>query len=387
MAALFVRILFSLLLFSSLCAAGPRPLKILMPRMGSHPGFEPEWTRALEQFKSTHPEWPLQIVRRGEGMSALREVMASFLASDLPDLTLIEETELPALKSQELLRSFTPPENSLGLSVRWYPFVKTIPVLLANLSLTSHARPATFGELLREAKSAIQPKRHALLIPLQGPKGLWIFEALSAAPLWERTPGGLRSRRENLETISALQLALDTPGNLGQDETWEHALEGWIASKGVWLVTSLESLPLLRERARFAWSAQPLPPWKGGLGSMATGNGWIALSDHPGIPALMRVLYAPETAAQWITRGGLLPPTRTLQLSAAWKTEAHKNPQYEEVVQQALKLPLRSRSSDADLVRARSEWIQTLRKQLAPPSDRVPSDVAFVQLDTHLTRP
>ncbi len=352
--------------------------------MGSHPGFEPELTRVLEEFKAANPEWPLQVTRRGESLSALRELMASFLASDLPDLTLIEEAELPALRTRELLRPFDAPESK---GVRWHPFVKTIPVLVANRALAGDSQPTSFSDLLKEAKQALQPKRHALLIPLQGPKGLWVFEALSATPLWERTPGGLRSRRENLETITALQQALDTPGFLGRDETWEHALEGWVAGRGAWLVTSLESLPLLKERAKFDWSAQVLPPGRKGDGSMATGNGWIALSDHPGIPALLKKIYEPRTAARWLAQGGLLPPTASLQSAEAWRQEAQKNPQYWEVARQALRTRLRARSSDADIVRARSEWIQTLKKQLAPPADRIPSDVAFVQLDTHLTRP
>src|SRR5438445_233974 len=74
-------------------------LRALVPSMGSQETADRYLTllEMTSEYNRAHPGAPVDLVRQGTDFSSMRELIASHLAGSLPDLALVEPSELPAM--------------------------------------------------------------------------------------------------------------------------------------------------------------------------------------------------------------------------------------------------------------------------------------------------
>jgi ABC-type glycerol-3-phosphate transport system substrate-binding protein len=339
-------------------------------------------------------------VRRGDNFSSLKELIALYLAGDPPELAAIETSELPALERTHLALPIPQAVAQLAggkAGARTLPFEKSLPILVADQEVLYriHAdrdpMPRTWEELVPLASkiSDAQPGSPPLALPLQGPRGLWIFEALAAKPLWTRETGGLRTNRELESSVQAIQSLLSprAPELAASEMTWDRALQDFLDRKSPLLVTTLDALPLIARKTSFRWKSSPLPTI--GHASpllMVGGSDLIVTRDRPEVWSILRFLYSKETSARWIPSGGYLPLKPDWQTTTTWKQAPEG---YRALAKSAAGAPARSlaaRSSDADVVRAHTEWVTALHLLFGETSKRLPTEAVFTQLDATLAR-
>jgi hypothetical protein len=331
----------------------------------------------------------VSLVRRGEEFSTLREFMARHLAGDAPAIAALEASELPALGKvastlvppPERLRkraAALEPAGSAARADRLLPFQRTLPVLVTS---DQGPFPRTWAELV----ASTQGKPGALALPLQGPRGLWLFEALAGKPLWLREPGGLRANRGLGPSVAALQ-KLVTP-----EQSWEQSLSAFLERKSPLLITSLDALPALARQATFRWSAGPVPRMEAAAGPsgpalLQAGNGLAVTRDSPAVWKFLDYLYSSEVAGRWSAASGFLPPSSEALASPAWKKAPGDLHKVAQRLMESRKSGFPLRSADEDVLRARSEWIQALHLLYGEPARRMPLEDVLTQLDSRLSR-
>ena len=381
--------------------------RFLLPNTGTSMVLQKEITALLQEYNAIHPNSQVQLIRRGDPFSSLRDLIAMYLAGDVPEIAVIECGETPAAEATGLLKPFPRlPRHSMPAAWSAFPhsqpqmalpFERTLPVLVADqevlfrLKLEANRLPKTWNEftavaqklsslLKNENQERPAAEQYALALPLQGTRGLWLFEALAGKPLWKREPGGLKSERKLSEPISVLQRLLDTPGLARPEESWERAVQAFLDRKAPLLVTALDALPQITSQATFRWIAAPMPriserdspQWA----TLQGGTNLVITRNSPEVKSFLEFFYSPGVAARWIAAGGYFP------LNNSQKGIVLKNstlPHYASIIS-ALQ-PDAHRTSDVEVVRARSAWIQGLQLLFGDASKRLSSEDVFIQLD------
>lgn len=349
-------------------------VRLLVPQSPYLSSADEELKALVTEYNAAHPEARVEILSRGQDFSSLKELVAFHLAGDPPELAAVESSELPALRKMNLLR----PIRLRGRKESdQLPFRVTVPVLVADRDALAKGErlPSSWRELSLLARRLARPSGNAsLALPLQGPQGLWVFEALTGLPLWKREAGGLRSNRQLLPPIEEIQKLIDTPGVLRPDENTERAIQSFVDRKSPLLVTSLDLLPYISKQAAFPWTAGLLPSHRKGSLPLEGGSALIATRVTPEIQAFLEYLYAQPQLSRWLASGAHLPPEGA---------KAPASPAlYAAIASKALSRA--PRSTDSDVVRARSEWVQALRLFFGEASRRLPADSVLGQMDRHL---
>ncbi|MCM2322916.1 MAG: extracellular solute-binding protein [Oligoflexia bacterium] len=366
----------------ALAASAPIPdppaLRFLLPHALFSQSGDQELKTLVEEYNRAHPKGKVELLFRGENFSSLKELVAFHLAGDLPELAAVETSELPAVAR-------------MGITRRTLPFRRSLPVLV-RADETGAAVPGTWATLLnafqRSSAPAPSPSENrateaTLALPLQGPLGLWMFEALSGKELWRRETGGLRTNRELKPLIAELQHLIDSPQVLRPEETWERAIQAFLDRRSPMLVTSLDSLPYLSSQSTFRWNAGLLPVFSGGTSQLVGGSTLVVTRESPEVKQFLDYLYSRKVAMRWVAQGNFLPLEPGWVRSPEWKKLVHAMPVYARLVAQAK--GTQPRSTDPDVVRAHSEWLQALRLLFTDASRRVPADTVLTQMDTHLS--
>lgn len=383
-----------------------REIRFLVPNPPL-PGAQRELQALVDRYNALiqSPSARVRLVRRGEDFSALRDLMALHLAGDTPELALIECSELSAIERSGLAQPFVrlgklgAPSSAVAAAhlhesrdfkgrVISLPFQHTMPVWVANTAMLTRAglpeqlpdtwkkAVETVNALGRDAAKAAAESRYAIALPLQGGRGLWIFEALADRPLWKREVGGIRANRDLDDPVRQLQAWVDSK-TLGRSElNWDRALQDFVDQKAAVLVTSLDTLPILARQASFKWSAAPLPR----IGQTAPsrsilehGSHVIMTRDLPEVQEFLGYLYSTPVAKRWTSASGFLPLRPELGPGADYFRLASSG------------TPDRPRSTDPEIVRVRSEWIQALHFLFGEPMRRLDLTTVLRQLDTRLS--
>lgn len=370
-------------------ARNPTPILLwaLVPVRVLLPGGQEEVSALIAEYNAKNPPAPVELVRRGEEYSSLKDLIASRLAGMPPDVAGIECAEAPALEGQGLAIPVPAARAARLASSRTaaatLPFQRTAPALLINLEATKRD-PASFAALLEAARAARDGYEQGIAIPLLGSRGLWMLEALAGKPLWKREAGGLKANRELAPAIEALRKAIDEPGLARAEETWERALEAFLTRKTPFLVASLDAVPAVAAKAGFAWKTAPLPRFGGGRADSVSGTDLVVRRDAEEVWSFLEFLYSPEVAPRWLAAGGFLPWRAEWARSRGWKKAAARlGPSYLDVSRR-LAGGRSTRSTDRDVVRARSVWIQALPGLFGEKSRRQSLDAVFTQLDLAL---
>ncbi|MCM2278261.1 MAG: extracellular solute-binding protein [Oligoflexia bacterium] len=376
-------------IFFALASAPPtraagmdRPaVRFLLP----HAPYSQDGDRALkeivDQFNRARPENRVELLFRGEHFSSLKDLVAAHLAGDPPELATVEISELPAIRRLGIAQSLKLPV------LRDYPaaappFRQSVAVLVLRQELPFPKDWASLRKLSQELARAAAPGNNALALPLQGPLGLWIFETLAGRPLWNRESGGLRSNRALKPIITELQSLIDSPGLLKPEENWERSIQAFLDQRAPLLVTSLDVLPHLAQQTTFRWKAILLPSAVKNPGPVVGGSSLIATRDTPAVRAFVEYLYSPEIARRWTSAGNFLPLQPSWTTSPQWKELTRSMPAYAAIASQIkVRVP---RSTDAEVVRAHSEWLQSLRLLFTDAMRRVPADGVLTQMDSRL---
>lgn len=380
-----------------------RPIRFVVPNAPLSVPGERDLSNIVDDYNRNHVTpggSTVQLVRRGDNFSSLKELIALYLAGDPPEIAAIETSELPALARTHLALPIPPAIAVLASAKagsRTLPFERSLPVLVADQEVLFriHAdrepMPRNWDELVRLAAriAEVLPGAPPLALPLQGPRGLWIFEALAARPLWNRETGGLRTNRELESSIQAIQSVLSprAPELAASEMNWDRALQDFLDRKSPLLVTTLDALPLIARKTSFRWKSAPLPTIGHPSALLMIGGADLLIThDSPEVWRFLKFLYSKETASRWIPSGGYIPLKPDWQTTSAWKESPEG---YRSLAKIAAAAPAKSivvRSTDADVVRAHTEWITALHVLFGETSKRLPTEVVFTQLDATLAR-
>lgn len=414
-----VAAVFALLLGApSFGQAAPSPLRVLLPASKSAAQFDKEMTAIVEEYNRQNPQNTVELIRRGAEFSALKELVAAHFSGTLPALAAIEAAELPALEGLGLAKPIPPdlaalvsknhfhilnpsshgsiPKSAPPISL---PMTRSTPVLLLDQEMLFRIRanpdqlPKTWDEILTLAQRLAQVQSStsefpSLAIPLQGERGLWIFEALANRPLWTREAGGLKANRALLESVAQLHRWVDTLGSkvLRLDESWERSIQNFVDRKTPLLVATLDQMPWIASQTGFRWSATLLPSFGGTssstVPSLVSGSDWVLLQDSPAARSFLKYLYSPAVAARWTAAGSLIPIRPEIADHPEWKRRAQSLGHYPKVATRISKTRLRSQ--DREMVRARTAWIQSLPLWFGPSSRRPAAEILFGQLDRQM---
>ena len=368
-------------------APGPsrRPIQLLLPNTEFSGPAQDALAALIKEYKGSTP---IQVIRRGQEYSSLRELIAMELAGDKPELAAIESAELPAAESLGSLQPISKSARTSGKADKSLAFQRTFPVLLGNLDLLNLAGrkdlPRSWAELVSLAKTmkgvSTKPSGvFALALPLQGYRGLWVFEALSAKPLWRREAGGLQMNRDLASAVGELQSLIDA-GLARPEENIDRAIESFIEGKTALLLTSSDTVPYLQKEKHFRWVVGPLPAISNSgkpdkLATLQGGTDLVATQTTPAIQEFLDYLYSPAVASRWAAAGGFALPGPNLEISELAP------------VIKTLKLsPLNPsrRTTDREVVRARSAWVQSLHLLFGEQKSRVPTENVLIELDRQL---
>lgn len=382
-------------------------VKILLPSESFQLTSEKAFSAIVDEYNQTHPTQAVEIIRKGGAHSSLKELIALHLAGTPPDLAAIEASELPTIEKLGALIPIPPEEwkaltsgmrkedlehtqSSAGARLA-IPFQRTAAVLVADeevlfrLRLTPARAPTTWEDLHRTAikvAELIPPnsKQVALSLPLQGPRGLWLFESLTHSPLWKRQPGGLKSTRALVGSVQTLRAWMDHPKLSREADAWDRGLQDFIDRKVALLLTSTESLPLISAQAGFRWGVAPAPQIESGKTAphprhsqpMIGGSNWVAMRNSPEVWRFLRYLYSDPVARRWTLAGGFVP------LKPGWLSP--ETPASYRNLIQTLR-PTRPRVTDPDAVRARGAWVQGLVRFFGEKGQRLGPEDVLDQLD------
>ena len=354
----------------------PQPIRFLLSNWSFATQFEKEMSEIVKKYNESHTDYPVQLLWRGEDFSSTKELIAQHLAGSAPEISAIEYTEFPAIQSAKITQSISD-FKPLGLKkIDTLPFKKTVPILFVNQERLfrihmDHAKiPSQWDEFVTlvkkltvEAQSS--PDRYALALPLQGTRGLWMLEALIPKPLWKREVGGLKTNLALEPQIEELQKLLDHPKTARVEETWEKAVQAFIDRKASILMGSLDLIPFITQEARFRWTSGPLPQMLEGISRLEGGSHLVITQNTPGVLNFLNYLYSSPVAKKWLQSGGFLPLGASTIKNYTGK--------------------LRPRSTDTDIIRTRSNWIQALHLLFGDASRRMPAKSVLTQLDSQLT--
>ncbi len=370
-------------------------VRFLVPQSLSPSGAEREIGRLVDEYNARNPDAPVELLLRGGDYTTLRETLSARLAGSVVDIAAIEPSEAEALESiakpvavgdrrlRELLGGRPAWSRSGGRAI---PFLRVLPLLFVDLEACRRAgikdAERAFGswERVLEARRVLGVA--SLGVPATGSRGLWALEALSPFGLWTKERGGLRARRELVPVLTSLR-RLWSAGGVTEGEGWERLLEGFAGRKTPMVVGFSDWIPSVAARAEFAWRVFPLPSVGGRSVTLVSGSDLVVWRDSPEVWRFLRFLYAPENAARWAAAGAFAPLHSRWVAQRAWKSGSAAWANYPKLVERGG--AARFRSSDREVVRARSEWIQALPQLLARTGgDAPPVEEVLTALDQRI---
>jgi ABC-type glycerol-3-phosphate transport system substrate-binding protein len=396
-------LLLATLLSLLLSTAHAASVKFFIP---SHPvtiALEKELQAIVTGYNALNPASTVELVRRGSEYSNLRDSLSAQMAGQPPDLFVIELSETRALENaklslripEELRASLTRemPDAILksakesGGKLLVLPFLIYQPVIAVDQEMlfrydwNPHQLPKNTKELLRLLQFLDQkmpPERDGplLAIPTQGARGLQMLEALYGGELWTREPGGVRAERKALSLISQLRSWSDELKLTSLGMTSEQSIEHFIARRSPILLTTSDTLSFIGQQTQFRWSAIPVQNNSPALYS----GGHLALANaRPETLAFVRYLYSADVARRWVSVSG------ARALKPEWRSVLE--PVHKRMAALARTKPGRVRGADPEIMRIRSEWIQTLPELLGSFNERVPPEAALTGLEQRLSHP
>lgn len=356
----------------------PGRLRLLLPRTPYTNPSNDQLRAFVAAYNREHPGSPVEILTRGDAHSSIRDIVAMNLAGSPPELAAIELSEGPALEPLRLTRPVK--IRTLGGEARGLlPFRQTLPIVVSDPEKAP--RPRDWASWIKTARGSRLP----IALPLQGPLGLWIFEALnSPQPLWSRERGGIRVNRALGPAVQDLQSLIDA-GLARAEESWETALTSFLDRQSPYLVTSSDMLPYIAARAPFRWEASPLPSRHGGAAALPTGSLLAVLANTPEVGRFLEALYEPARAVRWTTEAYYLPPSSQALRDPRYASELRALPAAK-TLQGLSSGPLRARTTDPEVMRAHSEWIQGLRALFGEASKRLATERVFTQIEAKLAQ-
>lgn len=364
----------------------------MVPHATYAPEADRELTAIVEEYNKSSPEQAVELVWRGENFSSIKNLVTLQLAGDLPEIASVEPSELAALEKMKITQPIRLPGKEFSGARASLPFRTTVPLLFSDKEALTKARMdlkkvtgrwETFSNSVQDvANQSLGSDRYALALPLQGPMGLWIFEALVSRPLWTREAGGLKSNRDLYKPIRALQKLLGGPGVASPNETWERSLQAFMDRKVPLLVGSLDVMPYIAKHASFEWEASLLPSTQDAAALLEGGSHLVITQDSEGVRKFLRFLYSSEIGVRWSAAGHYLPAQPSWLQSPAGKKMLKEQPRYAAFLTKVKKTS--PRSTDVEVIRARSEWIQSLRILFGDPAHRASWTELAPQMDSRL---
>lgn len=381
-------------------SAPPIPIRFLHPNRTLSPDFQSELTQIISEYNAKNPIAQVQLINRGTDFSSLRELIAMYFSENPPEIAAIEASEIASLDKLKLTQSVKIQNiNALYKTAHPHslPFERTGMILIANEEELFHAHlkadrlPRKWAEILPLSKILVPqtqtPNRFSLALPLQSPRGLWVFESLAQRPLWNRETGGLRSNRELAEKIHQIQMILDTPKTARTEENWDRAIRSFLDRKTALLLTSTDMIPYLTLNCSFRWLATPLQDL-----SLQMGSDLVLPQKDPEklkhTLHFIKYLYSPAVASRWAKAGGFIPLSSQWITHSNWKSPAswQKNntdlERFHKIIAQ-IKL-ITHRQQDPEIVRIRTAWVQALHLLFGDSSVRQPIETVLSQLDRQL---
>jgi sn-glycerol 3-phosphate transport system substrate-binding protein len=309
----------------------------------------------VERFRAAHPDLALLATYQGDYFESLAKLRASLAAKAPPSLThvigevlpyLAEAGVLTPLRESTLvndgaLSDLEPALAEVGTfqgrasaDPVGLPFNRSIPVaylngdVLRELGLTA---PRTWDELRRFALEAT--RREGGTVTRWGfscPIDWWFWVALVGqaggdvvAPSGAVTLGG----EAGVEALSLWQRLVHDDGVMrpppGRDyNAWQVTNTDFVSGRAAMIWSSTAFLRYLEDNARFPVVVAPLPRHRRSFvptgGTFFVAPLGLASPSLEVVRAFLAFLLEPEQAAEWATRTGYLPVTR----SARAKLEA-----------------------------------------------------------------
>lgn len=330
----------------------PAPLRIQLPLFPFAPAWEREVTRLTDELntlagsRSPRPA-PLRVLRAsGEG-SPLQDWVAQAMAGTPPDLGVLESTDLAALPESLRRRVRIPTDPALrpllsSQERRCVPLGAGVPVWLRRHDAPAlpggahESWAATLG--LRSAPPGPEgaggpaPPRAELAVSFAGSRGLWLFEAWTQRPLWEREAGGLRANRALQAELLELRGLLEPgPGEVRSARSPRviilasalSAAEAFADGRARSLLTTSDFLPWIEAHGSGGWDAHLLPSRAPGRRAPATHWCALALRDETTLWDWIRLLALGKWPRADVTAGAHRPAGRpaatTPALDGSWR--------------------------------------------------------------------
>ncbi|MBI3556665.1 MAG: hypothetical protein HY074_10415, partial [Deltaproteobacteria bacterium] len=86
-------ILMALVSTTNVLAQAPPKLRVLVPLEASAP-FDHAMTEIVKDFNTSHSKFIVEVIKGGSSFQSLRAIIADHYANDLPDLALINNSDL-----------------------------------------------------------------------------------------------------------------------------------------------------------------------------------------------------------------------------------------------------------------------------------------------------
>ena len=348
-------------------AATPAPITLYLPIHSHDAPADRELIQLIERYNrdapGTHPV--VEVQRKGSEFSSLRETVSAQIAGIAPDLAQIEPSEIPTLETAKI--GVKIPESLGGSHGQLtLPFSRTDLRLVVDQEFLFRMheplpfRPRSWSDVLKWADRASkflkqrkpQDPPRVLEVPVDGPRGLWMMESLVQLPLWTRESGGIRANPKLEKPLSEIRAWMETErgsSSVRTDLNWDRALQDFIERKTPAAVLSSDLLSFLDERAEFRWQSVAISEL-----SLPTGSDWIVVHDRPEVWKFLEFWKKNKKGES------THPPADSLgeysQPSLLDRGASHS----------------RKRTSDRDVLRIRSFWIQALPLFFGDPSVRKP---------------
>ncbi len=340
MPSLFIILIMTL---SGARAQTPPKLRVLVPLEASAP-FDHAMTEIVKDFNATHSKFMVEVIKGGSSFQSLRAIIADHYANDLPDLALINNSDLPTLDALNIVqplpaawvaaKKLSPAlalgnkchgerqgagatvDRSLSGETCSLPFQRRVPVWFYNRELlfklnqetdripTSWAKLSTLSQRLYK-----QGELWGVAIPQAGDGAIVRWTALGMSATL--SPETLADWVLKLWEAPAIWL----PGSPSPEETTRLFLE----QRAVIMLGTLDQAPFLRSNASFRIGSS-LPD--GDLSWF--GTDFVILSKGAGsilAREFLDYLYRPEVSLNLFKAASSLPVVRAQSDSPLWKKE------------------------------------------------------------------
>lgn len=347
-------------------------LRIAVPLEPSAP-FDHALEDLAKEFNSTHSHVQVELIKSGSSFQNLRNVIAAHYANDLPDLAMINTSDLPTLTALHIVqplptgwysaKKFLPgalsalkcPEGPCSM-----PFQRKLPVwffnreLLFKMNQDTSKIPAAWGKLAAlSQKLSKQGELWALAVPKTGDGAISRWTALG------------------MPTTMAFDSIADWIAKTWQiPSSWlpgtpstEEATRLFLEQKAVILLGSLDQMPFLKSNAAFRFGTA-LPD--GELGWFGTDFVVLAKGKNGELAReFLDFIYRPEVLLTLFRSAYSLPVIRLQTDTPAWRKELDAEP----VIKTALTRKFKPLGLDKIVPQSRDEFAATVWESIEQPPE------------------